>query len=263
MKNRSSVLLLIAALLPLAMVAIPQAGAQTGARTGTSAPKDGFPVAVDMVMTKAELAQYMRERRREGRTDDVVVGVLPDDASSRLTGPQEAETDERLHLAQLAEAGAGAAAVAPPCPPDDVGGSGVFLLCEGHEPQTVYRRRPIDPTAPLGTQLREAFAELASAPAEQGLWSPITELQDPIAGVRVVGTSAVVDLDDGVSELNLGAAFVGTTLIEALTATAMQFQGIESVRFQIEGSCEAFAMAIGGTGCPEFARSTVDGEESK
>jgi len=200
-----------------------------------------------------------------GLTNDVVIGVLPDsDGAAQAAaggGAGQQQADEALDRAQ--SAASPPSSEPPPCPADDVGGEGIYLQCEGHEPVTVFRQRDLDGAAPVEQRLAHALRALGQPTPEEeaeGLWSPLVGLQQPISRVRLEGTTAIISFNASVGDLDLDAVFTGTTLIESVSATAMQFDEVDAVRFELAGSCERFARAIGGVGCPQFARSAIDDE---
>lgn len=84
------------------------------------------------------------------------------------------------------------------------------------------------------------------------LYSILATIDGGVTGVRTEGSTVVVDFSGSIKSDQLESTFVSSVLIDQVVATAVQFEGIEAVQFQIEGSCESFSDALGAAPCHEY-----------
>lgn len=232
-------------------------------------PLPEFDAPVDVVIPAEQLDEYLAASEADPeRYAGWEVGVVPADD---VSPDEQAVIDGGDAAAAVDEKGLDEARrsvpqqrTAPSCPEDDpaADGVGVYLACEGQEPRPVFRARPelgsTEPEQLLGAAVRELAAVPPATEGASGLYSVIAGLDEPVNSVTTEGSTAVVDLSAGVADLGLDASFVRVVLIQQFVATAAQFNGVDGVQFRIEGSCEAFAAAAGGSECVTYRAEDLE-----
>lgn len=184
--------------------------------------------------------------------------TVPDDSEDGQEGAEgraenACESDEARRNADPPGSSA-SVAVYFSCPPD------LGLPDEA----TVYRfEREVDPAASTQERLSLTLTEYLEGPSEEqqrrGYSSALTGSK--VRSVVVEEGHAVVDFNDSLEELGgFGTPTFGRIVIAELAENVFQFSDIESVSFELEGSCRRFAALLEpfDFGCLELSRTSYE-----
>jgi len=198
--------------------------------------------------------------------DGMTIGVvIPSDA----TGPEAGRAMANRDAARMAAQSNEVAAAAPECavdrgsPDTDVG---VFLACEGREPDSYFVRLPGPMTPELasgspGQQVRARLRVLLSPPPEPyrnaGYYSVLAGAPESIQAVTLEGSHLTVSFSDDINHLGVHELAAGTVLVDQVLATALSVDAVQSVQLTLGGDCEAFWAALEGSGCHTLTRDDL------
>jgi hypothetical protein len=244
----------------------------------TAAPEAAFALAgarrdprfaepVDLVIeTQAQWQAHMEAARKSPFLfDGMVIGVvLPESARAPDAGPATARADRESMAAdrkgEVVPSGV-------PCA-RDLGSSqtdyGVHLACRGREPDSYFVKMPS--SAPQqGTREEEARSRLlllteqpAPEYAEAGYYSILANGPSPIASVMLDGGSLKIDFNSAISNLGIDQISRGSAFLDQVLATSLSADDeVIAVEFTLNGDCEAFWSALGGTGCHTLTRADL------
>lgn len=87
---------------------------------------------------------------------------------------------------------------------------------------------------------------------EAGLEPVLGPAQGTIEGVTVDGTEVTVDVAAGPQVGNLGTSYGSGAVTTAVVGMVLQYDGFETVRFTLDGSCEAWGGLVQAGGCPTY-----------
>jgi hypothetical protein len=117
---------------------------------------------------------------------------------------------------------------------------------------------PPPPATAVEERLARLFAEPSPAAAEAGFTRPWRA--EAVRGVRFEGGTAVVDLVGAAMDGFPGGATLAATLFhESVAGTALLVDGVDAVRFQVDGSCEDWATRNESGECIVLTRDDLDG----
>jgi hypothetical protein len=182
----------------------------------------------------------------------------------RLGGAAAAELDQTMS-AETAAPVAVPAAPAPctqglasltPTPSNHLG----YLLCDGEGPFAMPIGLTFDKGLSEAAQIAAALDAIATvSPGQQaaGLYSLLK--RSMVGSIKVDGDVASVDFTRDLATAALGSEGLG--LVEQVVNTVFSVSGATQLVLTLDGSCQAFVMAVGGDTCHTYLDSELTNTE--
>lgn len=203
---------------------------------------------IDLLIPGEQMDGFTRAQlAHPDRIDGLVVGVVIE--------------DDDVHPGEAADDARAAVEDAPvlldeirPCDALDAldalsSGPAVFLICDGPNSWTVGVPAPADASL---QDLLDLLAVVPTDAAALGMTTLFDQITPPT--VTLDGRVALVDFDETL-ELADHQMWTGTYVLEQVLTTIWANTDVETVRFTMNGSCEAASHALMATPCADYDRT--------